>query len=65
MIAASVWSLLLPGIDLQRQTAGWMACHDRWFFVGSHHIACGRRLMKAWYEREKSTQLTLGKVRQC
>ena len=61
MIAASVWSLLLPGIDLQRQTAGWMACHDRWFFVGSHHIACGRRLMKAWYEREKSTQLTLGK----
>ena len=44
MIAASVWSLLLPGIDFCRgKRAGWMACHDRWFFVGSHHIACGRR----------------------
>lgn len=62
MIAASVWSLLLPGIDFAEANGqvGWLVMTGG-FLLGVITLLVADGLMKAWYEREKSTQLTLGK----
>ena len=62
MIAASVWSLLLPGIDFAEANGqvGWLVMTGG-FLLGVVTLLVADGLMKAWYEREKSTQLTLGK----
>ncbi len=64
MVAASVWSLLLPGIEFAEANGqiGWLVMTGG-FLGGVLTLLASDACMKRWYETEhkKHTQLTLGK----
>lgn len=61
MIAASVWSLLLPGIDFAEANGqvGWLVMTGG-FLLGVITLLVADGLMKAWYEREKKYTAYIG-----
>lgn len=62
MIAASVWSLLLPGIDFaeQNEQIGWLIITGG-FLLGVITLLVADFFMKKWYESEKNKKVTLRK----
>lgn len=62
MTAASVWSLLLPGIDFAEENGqtGWLIITGG-FVLGVLMLLGADGLMKKWYQVEKSRKVTLGK----
>lgn len=62
MIAASVWSLLLPGIDFAEQNGqiGWLVMTGG-FLLGVIALLLADYFMKKWYQAEKDKKVTLGK----
>lgn len=62
MIAASVWSLLLPGIAFAENNGqiGWLVMTGG-FLLGVLTLLVADYVMKRWYQTEKDKKITLGK----
>lgn len=62
MVAASVWSLLLPGIDFAEQNGqiDWLVMTGG-FLLGVLVLLVADFLMKKWWKIERDKKLTLGK----
>lgn len=62
MIAASIWSLLLPGIDFAEQNGqiGWLVMSGGFLF-GVIVLLLGDCFMKQWYRVTESKKITLRK----
>lgn len=62
MVAASVWSLLLPGIDFAEENGqtGWMIVTGG-FLLGVVTLLVADYFMKKWYEAEQGRKKSLGK----
>lgn len=62
MIAASVWSLLLPGIAFAENNGqiGWLVMTGG-FLLGVLTLLVADYFMKRWYQTEKDKKITLGK----
>lgn len=62
MVAASVWSLLLPGIDFAEQNGqiSWLIMTGGFLF-GVITLLIADFLMKKWYQAERDKKITLGK----
>lgn len=62
MIAASVWSLLLPGIEFAENNGqiGWLVMTGG-FLGGVSALLAADYFVKKWYQAEKDKKITLGK----
>lgn len=62
MIAASVWSLLLPGIEFAESNGqiGWLVMTGG-FLIGVVVLLAADYFMKKWYQAERDKKITLGK----
>lgn len=66
MVAASVWSLLLPGIDFAEENGqtGWMIVTGG-FLLGVVTLLVADYFMKKWYEAEQGRKNLSEKVHSC